>query len=81
MYHNRQLKPDFSYVIDITLKKDEIVRFERAFGDSRSYYYIYEIATNKCSYLIKDGYRIAEIRLREFRFVPHSFLVFYNEDV
>ena len=81
MYHNRQLKPEFSYVVEIKLKKDESVKFERAFCDSRSYYYIYEISTNKCSYLIKDGYRIVEIRLRDFQFVPHSSLLFYEENL
>jgi hypothetical protein len=81
MYHNRQLKPEFSYVIDITLRKDEDIRFERAFGDSKSYIHIYHIATNRCSYLIREGYRISEIRLKEFRFVPHSYLVFYDESV
>jgi len=81
MYHNRQPRPEYSYTVDITLKKDDNIRFERAIADSKSYFHIYDIAVNRCSYLIRDGYRITEIRLKEFRFVPHSYIIYYNEDV
>lgn len=80
---NRRTKPQpqFGFVIEITLRNQEgTVRYEQAHCTGDNYDVITDIASHQARFLIKDGYRIVEIRLSNFKFFPHNYFLFYKEE-
>lgn len=76
---NARMQPQFGFTLDITLKKDDRLRYERVDVVSDSYDMINEIAAHHCRFLIIDQYRIVEIRLCNFKFFPHAYFLYYKE--
>ena len=55
-----QLQPQFSFVIECTLARDNMIRFERVNCVGDNYSLIWDVARHHCRFLIKEGYRIVE---------------------
>lgn len=79
MSPERQFQPQFSFVIECTLARDNMIRYERVHCVGDSYSLIWDIARHHCRFLIKDGYRIVEMRLTNFQFFTHGYFLYYKE--
>ena len=79
MSPERQLQPQFSFVIECTLARDNMIRYERVNCVGDNYSLIWDIANHHCRFLIKEGYRIVEMRLTNFQFFTHGYFLYYKE--
>lgn len=79
MSPERQLQPQFSFVIECTLARDNMIRFERVNCVGDNYSLIWDVASHHCRFLIKEGYRIVELRLSNYQFFMHSYFLYYKE--
>lgn len=80
MSDSRELRPQYNFVIEVTLTRDNLIRYERVNCVGDNYHLIREIAEHHCRFVLKQGFQIQEIRLTNYQFFPHGYFIYYKGD-